>query len=71
MTPDELRAELARLGLSQARAGNVLGADGRTVRRWAAGAVPIPRAVALLLPKLTKAEVARIMRTMRGTGDEQ
>jgi len=59
MTPDAFRAELTRLGLSQVKAGKVLGADERTVRRWASGVVQIPRSVALLLPRLTRSEVEK------------
>lgn len=34
MTPTELRATLSRLGLAHSEAARLLGADGRTVRRW-------------------------------------
>jgi transcriptional regulator with XRE-family HTH domain len=34
MTPDALRAELARLGLSQLELARRTGANARTVRRW-------------------------------------
>lgn len=60
MTPDELRSELSRLGLSQVGAAKVLDYDERSVRRWVTGDKPIPRAVALLLPKLTPKEAARL-----------
>jgi len=49
MTPEAFRASLARLKLSQLGAADVLGVDGRTVRRWAAGDVGIPNAVRILL----------------------
>lgn len=58
MTPDELRAELKRLGLTQNGAARFLDVQERTVRRWAAGDQPVPRAVELLLPRLTPEEVA-------------
>lgn len=34
MTHEELRAVLARLGLTQTGAARLLGVDGSTVRRW-------------------------------------
>lgn len=49
MTPDDFRAAIARLGLSQVGAGEVLGVDGRTVRRWAAGDRAVPPPVRILL----------------------
>lgn len=60
MTPNELRSELARLGISQVAAGRVLGVYERTIRRWAAGKAPIPRAVELLLERLTPEEAAEL-----------
>jgi DNA-binding transcriptional regulator YiaG len=57
MSAEALRAELARLRLSQAGFARFLEVDERTVRRWSAGAAPIPRAVELLLPRLSPAEV--------------
>lgn len=49
MTPAELRNAIDRLGLSQVGLGRFLGVDPRTVRRWAAGDLPVPRAVDMLL----------------------
>ncbi len=49
MTPDEYRAQLARLGLTQAGASRLTGVDARTGRRWALGEVGIPLAVQRLL----------------------
>lgn len=57
MTPDELRAQLDRLGLSQSGAARYLEVDPRTMRRWAAGDIPIPKAVELLLGKLKPGDV--------------
>lgn len=57
MTPTELRAQLDRLGLSQVGAARFLDVAARTLRRWATGEQPIPRAVELLLPRLTPSEV--------------
>jgi DNA-binding transcriptional regulator YiaG len=61
MTPDALRAELTRLGLSQIALSRLLAIDDRTVRRWAAGELPVPRAVVLLLPRLSSAEAAALV----------
>ena len=54
MTPDELRAHLSRLGLSQRGAAAFLRVNPSTLRRWCQGEVPVPHAVALLLPRLKK-----------------
>ena len=48
-SPDEFRAQLARLGLSQVGAARHMGYAGRTVRRWAAGDDEVPRIVQLYL----------------------
>lgn len=58
MTPDALRSELSRLGLSQRAGAAHLRVNEKTMRRWISGEIPIPHAVALLLPKLTKKEVS-------------
>lgn len=49
MTPDEFRASLSRLRLTQAGAGIPLGSDARTIRRWASGERGIPPTVVILL----------------------
>ena len=49
MTPDQYRAALAALALSQVRAAALFGVDARTSRRWALGEKPVPRMVALVL----------------------
>jgi len=49
MTPDEFRAALAGFGLSQTRCAALMRTDPRTVRRWAAGDVPVPGPVIVLL----------------------
>jgi transcriptional regulator with XRE-family HTH domain len=48
MTPAELRAILARLGLSQTQAARRIGVGLRTVNRWVRGEAGIPRPIALL-----------------------
>jgi DNA-binding transcriptional regulator YiaG len=42
MTPDEYRAAIAKLGLSQVAAAKLLGVDARTSRRWANGERDMP-----------------------------
>lgn len=49
MTPTEYRAALQRLGVSQVKAGHLLGVDGRTSQKWALGERAIPPPVARLL----------------------
>jgi transcriptional regulator with XRE-family HTH domain len=49
LSPDDFRAVLGELGISQARLARLLGVATTTAWRWAAGEVAIPRAVGLLL----------------------
>lgn len=49
MTPNQYRAAIEKLGLSQRGAGTFLGVDERTSRRWAGGEAEIPEAVGKLL----------------------
>jgi DNA-binding transcriptional regulator YiaG len=42
VTPDEYRAAIESLGLSQVAAARLLGVDDRTSRRWASGERDIP-----------------------------
>lgn len=42
MSPDEYRAAIERLGLSQVAAARLLGVDERTSRRWANGERDVP-----------------------------
>lgn len=51
MTATEFRSHLARLGLSQMAFARVVGADPRTVRRWAAGG-PIRAEIVMLIERL-------------------
>lgn len=41
MTPDEYRAAIAALGLTQLAAARLLGVNPRTSRKWACGEAPI------------------------------
>lgn len=49
MTPDEYRAALSAVGLTQQAAAKLFGAGERTARRWATGEQPIPASVELCL----------------------
>lgn len=49
MTPETLRATLARLGLTQSGAARLLGVRITTVQRWAAGQTEVPPPVQRLL----------------------
>lgn len=49
MTPTQLRKVLAGAGLSQRGAARRLGIDERTMRRYCAGDLPVPRVVELAL----------------------
>ncbi len=65
MTPTQFRAALDRLGLSQARAAALVGADPRTARRWALGERSPPECVAILLRlmldgTITQADIERV-----------
>ena len=59
MTPTQFRAALARLGLSQAGAASLVGADPRTGRRWALGERQVPSCVAILLRLLIAGKITR------------
>lgn len=49
MTPDQFRAALADLGLSQAGFARLAMVDARTVRRWCDGTRAVPGPVVALL----------------------
>jgi hypothetical protein len=49
VTPAQYRDAIARLEMSQVRAGEFLCGNPRTSRRWASGESPVPQAVAMLL----------------------
>ncbi len=57
MTANQFRAALSRLGLSQAGAGKLVGADPRTARRWALGERQVPACVAILLRLLVAGKI--------------
>jgi hypothetical protein len=49
MTPVQYKTAIAKLGLSQKRAGTWLGVGQRTSQGWALGEYPVPEPVAILL----------------------
>lgn len=57
MTPNQFRAAIGRLDLSQVKAAQLVGADPRTGRRWALGERPVPECVAILLRLLVKGKI--------------
>jgi hypothetical protein len=59
MTPNQYRHALDRLGLSQAGAAALVGADPRTGRRWALGERAVPECVAILLRLLVVGKITR------------
>jgi hypothetical protein len=59
MTPDQARAHLARLNLSQGDFQRLMGVDDRRARRWLSGDLPIPRAVEIALTELTPAKLKK------------
>jgi DNA-binding transcriptional regulator YiaG len=54
MTPDQFRAALADLNLSQAGFARLAMVDARTVRRWCKGARAVPGPVVALLQIINK-----------------
>ena len=56
MTPTQYRAAIAKVGLSQEKAGEFMGRTGRQGQRWANGD-PIPDSVAKLLRLMIKLEL--------------
>jgi hypothetical protein len=58
MTARQYRAALSRLGLSQAGAAALVGADPRTSRRWALDERAVPESVAILLRLMLAGKIA-------------
>jgi transcriptional regulator with XRE-family HTH domain len=52
MTPDQLKALRARLGLTQAQLAEKLGVERNTVNRWEMGLLPIQTITALAVEHL-------------------
>lgn len=49
MSPNDYRAALAAIGLTQARLARILGSDKATTNRWSTGFRRVPRSIELLL----------------------
>lgn len=65
MTPTQYKTALAKLGLSQERAGVLFGKAKRTGQSWALGEAAVPEPVAILLRlliagKITIEDVERV-----------
>jgi len=69
MTPNQFRAALDRLDLSQVGAARLVGADPRTGRRWALGERPVPECVAIILRLLVAGKIT--MADIEGTARER
>jgi len=57
MTPAQLRAALARLGLTQVGAARILRANPRSMRKWLAGDRPICDRAAILVTLMCDGKV--------------
>jgi hypothetical protein len=57
MTPNQYRAAIERLGLSQVRAGAFLGVAPRTSQGYALGEYPVPEAIAKLLRLMVRLQL--------------
>jgi DNA-binding transcriptional regulator YiaG len=55
MTPQQLRSLRRKLGLSQRGLAELLDYDLRTIQRWEAGDMPIPKVVELALKNVSAA----------------
>ena len=49
MTGRQLKTRLKGLGVPQTKAARELGVNARTMRRWVAGELPVPRMVELVI----------------------
>lgn len=63
MTPDEFRASLVKLGLSQREIADQLGLDVTTINRWATGKTTIPRWVERHLEMLVAEQAVHLLRS--------
>jgi len=69
MTPEEIKAALASLNLTQQQGARLFRHNERTIRRWIAGDVGVPQGIAILLQMLvdgivTVADVQRAAEKM-------
>lgn len=49
VSAEQFRKDLLAVGLNQSAFGRWIGREGRTVRYWASGRLPVPREIGLLL----------------------
>lgn len=59
ITPDELRAILAQLGISQNELARRIGVTSTTVNNWTAGKHPLTGPAAIVLRSMTKDDLTR------------
>jgi transcriptional regulator with XRE-family HTH domain len=59
MTADELRAILARKGISVSAASDLIGVERRTVQKWLIGIARISAAATILFRLLDKGKISR------------
>jgi ribosomal protein L22 len=73
MTPDEARAHLERLEISQQAFARLVGISPQHFRKMLRQIEPleIPRAVELLLPLLTPARIRRLVRERKASANAQ
>jgi transposase-like protein len=73
MSPEQFRAHLARLEISQQGFARLIGVSPQTVRKWLRQREPleIPRAVEILLPLLTPARIRRLVAELEAGEDPQ
>lgn len=57
MSPEAYKRAIAKLGLSQVRAGKLLGVTARTGQAWALGERKIPRSAELLVKLLARGTI--------------
>lgn len=68
MTPSDIRSFRDSLGMTQAEAGQLLGVDGRTWRRWEAGDRPMLGAADRLLRAMqAHPHIIETLQAMTGT----
>lgn len=58
MTANQFRDAIKKLGLSQRKAGDFLGVDERSSRRWACDEADVPESVAKLLRLMVRLKLS-------------
>lgn len=71
MSRDEYRSALEKLGLAQEEVGRLLGAGGRTSRRWASGETVVPGPVEMHIRLwLERPEILDVVRRVAAERDD-